>query len=257
MPSHDGPAALARRPRPHDPTRKQRQPCAPARAGSGRARWRSLALLLVAACTAAPRGAVARSAPDSFSPLVKRVLPAVVNIAVTETVTGNDIARRTAARNCATPRSAASSAAASATSTSRCTGAGSGFIIDPSGIIVTNNHVVGHADKIVVVADRRPPNCRPHVIGTRRTDRRRGDQGRRASAALPAVAWGDSPHGRGRRLDPRAPAIRSGWAARSPPASSRPRAATSAPGRSTTSCSSTRRSIRATPAARCSTWTAR
>ena len=29
-------------------------------------------------------------------------------------------------------------------------GAGSGFIIDPSGIIVTNNHVVGHADKIVV-----------------------------------------------------------------------------------------------------------
>jgi serine protease Do len=52
----------------------------------------ALALLLVAACSAAPNGAVARAAPDSFSPLVKRVLPAVVNIAVTATVTGNDVA---------------------------------------------------------------------------------------------------------------------------------------------------------------------
>src|SRR5579872_6170164 len=46
--------------------------------------------LLISACTAAPFPAAARSAPDSFAPLVKQVLPAVVNIAVTETVAGKD-----------------------------------------------------------------------------------------------------------------------------------------------------------------------
>ena len=38
--------------------------------------WRGGVLscvLLIAACTAAPNGAVARAAPDSFAPLVKRV----------------------------------------------------------------------------------------------------------------------------------------------------------------------------------------
>ncbi len=29
-------------------------------------------------------------------------------------------------------------------------GAGSGFVIDPSGVIVTNSHVVGRADRILV-----------------------------------------------------------------------------------------------------------
>src|SRR5437764_753578 len=48
-------------------------------------------VLLVSACTGAPGSAVARSTPDSFAPLVKRVLPAVVNIAVTETVSGGDV----------------------------------------------------------------------------------------------------------------------------------------------------------------------
>ncbi len=39
-------------------------------------------------------------------------------------------------------------------------GAGSGFVIDPSGYIVTNNHVVGQADKIVVQLPT-APSCRP------------------------------------------------------------------------------------------------
>ena len=47
--------------------------------------------LLVTACTSVPGSAIARSTPDSFSPLVKRVLPSVVNIAVTETVSGGEV----------------------------------------------------------------------------------------------------------------------------------------------------------------------
>ncbi len=61
-------------------------------AGRTRAPGALLALvLLLAACAAGPPVAVARATPDSFAPLVKRVLPSVVNIAVTETVTGKEL----------------------------------------------------------------------------------------------------------------------------------------------------------------------
>jgi serine protease Do len=69
-------------------------------------------------------------------------------------------------------------------------GAGSGFIIDPSGIIVTNNHVVGHADRIVVAMS----------DGTELPARVLGIDDLTDIAvikvtpthALPAVSWGDS-----------------------------------------------------------------
>ena len=46
------------------------------------------AALAFAPALASP--AWARTGPESFAPLVKRVMPTVVNIAVTETVSGND-----------------------------------------------------------------------------------------------------------------------------------------------------------------------
>ncbi len=88
-----------------------------------------------------------RAALPSLAPLVKRVVPSVVNIAVTESVAA------TATRSCPRPaRHPAREAVPRPPARRReqVQGAGSGFVIDPSGIIVTNNHVVGHADRIIV-----------------------------------------------------------------------------------------------------------
>jgi serine protease Do len=69
-------------------------------------------------------------------------------------------------------------------------GAGSGFIIDPSGVIVTNNHVVGHADQIVVsLAD--GTDLPGRVIGV---DEATDVAVIKVSSPtpLPFVPWGDS-----------------------------------------------------------------
>jgi serine protease Do len=145
--------------------------------------------LLVTACATTTPGAVARSAPDSFAPLVKRVLPAVVNIAVTETVSGGDVLGELPPELRDTPLGR-EFRRRFGNRREQAIGAGSGFIIDASGLIVTNNHVVGHADKIVVVltdGTRLPAR----VIGTDElTDVALIKVV--ASSSLPYVAWGDS-----------------------------------------------------------------
>jgi serine protease Do len=103
-----------------------------------------LCRVLAFAVVLAAAPALARGAPESFAPLVKQVLPSVVNIAVTETVAGPDpfaalppeLQRqfRDRFRN----------------RRQQVAGAGSGYIVDPSGIIVTNNHVVDKAKKVTV-----------------------------------------------------------------------------------------------------------
>ncbi len=96
-------------------------------------------------CTAA---AQARSAPDSFADLAQSLLPGVVNISTTQNVeeqsiTGEedldqffkDFFERQRRNN---PQQ------------HRTTSLGSGFVIDATGYIVTNNHVIAEADEIMV-----------------------------------------------------------------------------------------------------------
>src|ERR1700744_257023 len=94
--------------------------------------------------------AIARGAPDSFADLADKLLPTVVNIATSQTLKQTnpqagmpnippgspltDLFKDFLAPQKAAPR--------------HVTSLGTGFIIDPSGLIVTNNHVIEDAEHI-------------------------------------------------------------------------------------------------------------
>jgi serine protease Do len=106
---------------------------------------------LLAALFLAAMPAAARPAPDSFADLTAKLLPSVVNISASQTLKAppkgslpdlppdsplNDLFKNFLGPRGAVPRHA--------------TSLGSGFIIDPSGYIVTNNHVIENGEQIMV-----------------------------------------------------------------------------------------------------------
>ncbi|MRG70673.1 Do family serine endopeptidase [Alphaproteobacteria bacterium HT1-32] len=116
-------------------------------------RW-SFTLTLIAALLGTTV-AQARSAPESFADLAERLLPAVVNISTTQTIKrgegGPDLPNFPPGspfedffkdffdknRPEGRPRQTQS--------------LGSGFVVDPDGYVVTNNHVIDGADEIFVL----------------------------------------------------------------------------------------------------------
>jgi serine protease Do len=113
--------------------------------------WRFLPGFLVAGFCAVlfSASAVARGAPESFADLSAQLLPTVVNISTSQTLKAN-------ARNPmlqAPPGSPLEELFKNFSGPSQprhVTSLGSGFIIDPSGLVVTNNHVIDDADQITV-----------------------------------------------------------------------------------------------------------
>jgi serine protease Do len=163
-----------------------------------------LTLALPASVTVHPDIAIARSAPDSFADLAERLLPAVVNVSSTQTVqakngpqAGPDIPmfppgspfeqffkdflnrNRQGQRGDAVPHPER-----------RAQSLGSGFIIDASGLVVTNNHVIEGADEISVNLQD-GTTLKAELVGRDET----GDIALlkvKADKPLPTVEFGDS-----------------------------------------------------------------
>ncbi len=161
----------------------------------------------------APQPVPMRGAPESFAPLVRQLLPAVVNISTTQGVAARpgrpdapdapqvppgspfeeffrDFFNRNRPPGGPGGPQGQEGGPPQRQPQRRATSLGSGFIVDPSGIVITNNHVIDGADEINVILQDNT-SLRAELVGTDpRTDI--AVLRVRPASPLPAVPWGDS-----------------------------------------------------------------
>ncbi len=124
------------------------------RPDTGFARLFGLAVGLVAILLT--HAAVARAAPESFADLAAKLTPAVVNISTSQSITTAQGPQILPQLPPGTPfedlfRDFFERRRKENKTKRKVTSLGSGFIIDPAGYVVTNNHVIADADEITVI----------------------------------------------------------------------------------------------------------
>ena len=170
-----------------------------------------LCLTLAVPMTASirPEAAIARGAPDSFADLAEKLLPAVVNVSSTQSAparTGGPAGPQAGPDVPMFPpgspfeqffkdflnrnRPGQHGEAAPQRPEHKAQSLGSGFIIDASGLVVTNNHVIEGADEISVILQDNT-TLKAELVGRDET----GDIALlkvKADKPLPTVDFGDS-----------------------------------------------------------------
>jgi serine protease Do len=173
-------------------------------AGAAVREGRVAGLLSLLAVTAAliftPPALAQRGAPDSFAPLAEKTLPSVVNISTSQTIQNKPGSRGAVPMPDFPPgspmeeffRDFLERQQQGQGAPRRAQSLGSGFIIDASGYIVTNNHVIEGADEITVIfQDADQTELKAKLIGTdKETDLALLKV--ETKQKLTALKWGDS-----------------------------------------------------------------
>ena len=146
--------------------------------------------------------AAARPGPDGFADLAEKLLPSVVNISTTQTVKPESQSEKSPGHS-ELPQGSpfeeffkdffdhnGQPGERPQLRSRKATSLGSGFIIDASGYIVTNNHVITDADQITVILHD-DTNLKAEVVG-RDTKTDVAVLKVKTEKPLPVAAWGDS-----------------------------------------------------------------